>query len=150
MIRESLLVTSWNVYQRSEVGPTWRRESWLYICYYVPFFLLPGCPSVVRADRGTENANVARMQRFFRRNGDDCFFGEKSFMYGRSTANQVFGLNWNVSKAISSTFVPRRELRRGGHGWGVAVQLGGLISLRLDRICRCASTHTIVLRCILF
>lgn len=51
--------------------------------------LLAGCPSVVRADRGTENANVATMQRFFRRNDGDCFSGDKSFMYGRSTANQV-------------------------------------------------------------
>ena len=50
---------------------------------------LPGCPAIIRADRGTENVHVARIQRHLRRNGEDSFAGEKSYMYGRSTANQV-------------------------------------------------------------
>lgn len=49
---------------------------------------LVGCPTVLRADRGTENTNVAFLQPFLR-HGDDAFAGEKSFMYGRSTSNQV-------------------------------------------------------------
>lgn len=48
-----------------------------------------GCPTIVRADRGTENVHIERLQRYFRRNGTDAFAGEKSFLYGKSTANQV-------------------------------------------------------------
>ena len=48
-----------------------------------------GTAKVVRADRGTENVNIAAMQRFFRINDNDSMAGQKSFLYGRSTANQV-------------------------------------------------------------
>lgn len=48
-----------------------------------------GCPTVVRSDRGTENCNVGFLQPFLRRDGEDCFSGENSFMYGKSTSNQV-------------------------------------------------------------
>ena len=48
-----------------------------------------GCPTILRADRGTENSIIAFIQPFFRHGGDDAFAGQKSFMYGRSTANQV-------------------------------------------------------------
>ena len=50
---------------------------------------LVGCPTIVRADRGTENCNVAFLQPFLRENSSDSFKGEKSFMYGKSTSNQV-------------------------------------------------------------
>ncbi|XP_014681903.1 PREDICTED: uncharacterized protein LOC106821551 [Priapulus caudatus] len=46
-----------------------------------------GCPMKMRADAGTEN--VASVQAFLRRGGSDAFAGNKSFQYGRSTANQV-------------------------------------------------------------
>ena len=47
-----------------------------------------GTSRVIRADRGTENGNIAVTQQFFRRLARDDFGAEKSFMYGRSTANQ--------------------------------------------------------------
>ncbi len=49
-----------------------------------------GCPLLVRADPGTENPDVARMQMFLRRHGQDERAGEGSFIYGKSTNNQVF------------------------------------------------------------
>ena len=49
----------------------------------------PGCPTIVRADRGTENTNVAFIQPCFRHYHVDSFAKDKSFMYGQSTANQV-------------------------------------------------------------
>lgn len=52
-------------------------------------YVLEGCPTIVRADRGTENCNVASLQPFLRENASDSFRGEKSFMYGKSTSNQV-------------------------------------------------------------
>ena len=48
-------------------------------------FITVGCPTILRTDRGTENTNIA----FLRDQHDDPFAKEKSFMYGRSTSNQV-------------------------------------------------------------
>ena len=53
-----------------------------------------GCPRIIRGDKGTENAQVRDLQRFFRRNGDDAFHGMRSFMYGRSTSNQRIESWW--------------------------------------------------------
>ena len=53
------------------------------------FTLLLGCPRIVRADRGSENAKVAFMQPFLRRDGTDSQADWRSFHYGRSVANQV-------------------------------------------------------------
>ena len=45
-----------------------------YIC------LVGGAPHIVRGDHGTENVNMAAIQRFFRREEVDAFAGDKSFM----------------------------------------------------------------------
>lgn len=58
--------------------------------------LIGGTARIIRSDRGTENVNVAAMQRFFRRSSSDDFGGEKSFMYGRSTANQRIEAWWGL------------------------------------------------------
>jgi hypothetical protein len=58
--------------------------------------LLGGTASIIRADRGTENVNVAAIQRFFRRLQIDEFSGGKSFLYGRSTANQRIEAWWGI------------------------------------------------------
>lgn len=47
-----------------------------------------GTPRICRGDAGTENVNIAAMQRFFRRDTTDAFGGEKSFLYGKSVSNQ--------------------------------------------------------------
>ena len=47
-----------------------------------------GVPRICRGDAGTENVNIAAMQRFFRRDASDEFGGEKSFLYGKSVSNQ--------------------------------------------------------------
>ena len=49
---------------------------------------------IIRGDRGTENVNLAAIQRFFRRSSNDDFSGEKSFMYGKSTSNQRIEAWW--------------------------------------------------------
>lgn len=48
-----------------------------------------GCPSVIRADEGTENSVLAVVQPILRHSHTDGFAGEISFRFGRSTANQV-------------------------------------------------------------
>ena len=69
-----------------------------------------GTPSIVRADRGTENVKVAGIQRFLRRNDEDSFSGNSSFMYGKS--------------------VSTNELKHGGLSYGKDVLNGGLIILK--------------------
>ena len=44
---------------------------------------------VVRGDCGTENCRTAKIQIAFRMHHDDDRSGEKSFLYGPSTANVV-------------------------------------------------------------
>jgi hypothetical protein len=47
-----------------------------------------GCPRIVRADRGTENAKVSFLHPFLRyQAGDD--FTDNCFRYGKSVNNQV-------------------------------------------------------------
>ena len=55
-----------------------------------------GCPERIRAGRGTENVCVRDVQIFLRRNHTDSFAGERSFLYGRSTANQRIEGWWST------------------------------------------------------
>ena len=65
-----------------------------------------GVPRILRADNGTENVNLAAIQRFFRREALDAFAGEKSFMYGKSVSNQRIEAWW-------------RQLRHGCMDWWI-------------------------------
>ena len=53
-------------------------ESYYILGYY---YILwgNGVPCIVRADNGTENMNIAVIQRFFRTKASGAFAGEKSF-----------------------------------------------------------------------
>ena len=48
-----------------------------------------GCPTILRSDYGTENTVLASYQMALRDHHDDCFSGEKSYRFGRSTTNTV-------------------------------------------------------------
>jgi hypothetical protein len=57
--------------------------------YFVDYIRgIGGTARRIRADCGTENTHVAQIQRFLRRNYVDSFAKEKSFIYGKSVANQ--------------------------------------------------------------
>lgn len=45
-------------------------------------------PRIVHADRGTENSKISFLQPYLRNSHNDSMAGLKSFMYGKSTANQ--------------------------------------------------------------
>ena len=51
--------------------------------------LFLGTARRIRVDYGSENGNVAGIQRYFRDLQDDDLAGEKSYMSGKSTSNQV-------------------------------------------------------------
>lgn len=55
-----------------------------------------GVPRIMRGDYGTENVNVAAIQRFLRRNCADSFSGFNSFMYGKSVSNQRIECWWSI------------------------------------------------------
>ena len=61
-----------------------------------------GVPRIVRADNGTENCNVAGIQRFFRRDADDAFAGDNSFLYGHSVSNQRIESWWSFLRKTDS------------------------------------------------
>ena len=59
-----------------------------------------GCPLVVRADYGTENCGVAKVQIAFRMGHDDSLSQSGSFIYGPSTANIVSNAQNSVSYIV--------------------------------------------------
>lgn len=69
----------------------------LVASYYVDYIRqLGGTARIIRGDRGTENGNIAATQRFFRRDADDPFANDNSFIYGRSTSNQRIEAWWGL------------------------------------------------------
>ena len=58
--------------------------------YFLAFYL--GTARVIRSDGGTENVIIASLQRYFRSNHRDAMAGYKSFLPGKSTANQVINI----------------------------------------------------------
>lgn len=77
-----------------EVGPS-NNDPMVTVQYYIDCVRqLGGCPRVVRGDCGTENIHIAAVQRFLRRNCQDNLAGEKSFLYGKSVANQRIEAWW--------------------------------------------------------
>ena len=80
-----------------EVGPT-NNDPFVIAQYYLDCVRQTGgIPKIIRADYGTENVNVALLQRFFHNE-------EQSFLYGKSSSNQRIEAWWGV-------------LRRGCMDW---------------------------------
>ena len=71
-----------------EVGST-NNDPMVTVQYYIDCVRQLGSfPRVVRGDCGAENIHIAAVQRFLRRNCQDNLAREKSFLYGKSVANQ--------------------------------------------------------------
>lgn len=63
-----------------------------------------GCPNVVRADLGTVNSRIKRMQPFLRRRGVDAFAGQRSFIQGTSHHNQRIESWWSFLRKHCSQY----------------------------------------------
>jgi hypothetical protein len=61
-----------------------------------------GIPRVIRGDAGTENGDVAGIQRFLRWRDTDEFAGDKSFLYGKSVSNQRIEAWWSILRKTNS------------------------------------------------
>ena len=89
-----------------EVGTT-NNDPRVIAKYFIHFVRqVAGTPSIVRADRGTENVKVVGIQRFLRRNDEDSFSRNSSFMYGKSVSNQRIEAWWS-------------QLRKGCTEWWI-------------------------------
>lgn len=87
-----------------EVGHSNNNPSIIATYFYDCITQVGGVPYRCRSDAGTENVNVAAMQRFFRREANDEFAGEKSFLYGKSTSNQRIEGWWSFLRKSESDF----------------------------------------------
>ena len=65
---------------------------------------LGGVPRLVRTDKGTENIWISVMQRLLRMDQNDNLAGFKSFIEGKSSANERIESYWS-------------KLRQDGGGW---------------------------------
>ena len=77
--------------------------------YVLQFFMeyvqnINGVPRAIRADRGTENSLLRIVQVALRSNDVDEMNGERSFMYGRSVANQRIEAFWSYLNRLCSRF----------------------------------------------
>ena len=82
-----------------EVGST-NNDPFVIAQYYLDCVRqVGGIPKIIRADCGTENVNVAILQRFFHNQ-------DQSFLYGKSSSNQRIEAWWGM-------------LKRGGMAWWI-------------------------------
>ena len=72
----------------------------------------------MRTDRGTENSIIAFLQPTLRHTHSDTFAREKSFQYGRSTANQVLNTYSFCLIIIINVSIIYSESRPGGPIYG--------------------------------
>lgn len=87
-----------------KVGPT-NNNPFVVAHYFTEAVLhLRKIPCTIRCDRGTENGQVARIQRHLRRNHEDLFAGHSSCVFGRSTANQRIESWWSVLRKTCTNF----------------------------------------------
>ena len=100
-----------------EVGPS-NNDPMITVQYFIDCARqLRGCPRVVRGDCGTENIHIAAVQRFLRRNCQDDLAGTKSFMYGKSVANQRIEAWWGFLRKSNTDWWMRffKDLTDMGH-----------------------------------
>ena len=89
-----------------EVGPS-NNDPMITVQHFIDCVRqLRGVPRVVRDDCGTETTHIAAVQRFLRRDGLDSMAGEKSFLYGKSVANQRIEVWWAfLRKSITDWWI---------------------------------------------
>ena len=63
--------------------------------YFNYLLVAKAVPRKIGADRGTENVNITRSQRFLRQNHSDESSGYRSFQFGKSITNQRIESFWS-------------------------------------------------------
>ena len=136
-----------------EVGPSNNNPA--IICqYFLDCVKQVGCTAqIIRSDRGTENKNVAAVQRFFRGADQDEFAGDRSFCYGKSVSNQRIEAWWSFLRRECADwwinyFKDARERGIYNDGNNVHVEclkfcFSDLIQKQLQRVARLWNPHKI-------
>ena len=87
-----------------EVGPS-NNNPQITAQYFIDCIRqVEGVPLVVRGDCGTENTYIAAVQRYLRKDCDDSIAGNKSFLYGKSVANQRIEAWWSLLRKTSTSW----------------------------------------------
>eukprot|EP00079_Xenopus_tropicalis_P021786 XP_012813290.1 PREDICTED: uncharacterized protein LOC105946561 [Xenopus tropicalis] len=114
--------------------------------------LRDGCPERICADHGTENGHIEQMQKFLRRPQTDNYAGERSFMHGRSTANQRMEGWWSILRKQNAQFWINlfQTIQNDGHFSGNFLDKSliqfcflNLIQDELDEVGQTWNSHTI-------
>lgn len=110
-------------------------------------------PTVVRADRGSENIVIGGIQAFLRENHDDNLSGERSFRYGSSVTNQRIESWWSYFRKHRSDWwinLFKDFCDEGIYEPSVAYQktcmffsFHGILQSELDDVKRMWNNHTI-------
>lgn len=89
-----------------------------------------GCPTILRTDCGTENANVAFIQSTLREHHGDAFSGAASHQYGRSVSNQRIECWWSYFRIHRVNFLINMfyDLSNEGH-----LQIGNALHIGILR-----------------
>ena len=87
-----------------EVGPSNNNPNVIAKNYLEAVLQLNTLPCILRCDRGTENVHLARIQPFLRRDHDDMFSGNDSFIYGKSTGNQRIESWWSILRRQNANY----------------------------------------------
>ena len=89
-----------------EVNSTNKNPNVIASHYLDAIHQVGGVPRRMRCDKGTENTTIGHLQQFFRWDDNDEFAGSKSFLLGKSSANQRIEAWWS-------------KVREGAGGWWV-------------------------------
>lgn len=79
-----------------EVGVT-NNNPFVILKYYIDTIMsLKKLPCIIRSDHGTENVQVYDLHTTLRKDHNDDFAGNSSFMYGKSSSNQRIERWWGI------------------------------------------------------
>ena len=87
-----------------EVGPS-NNNPRVTVQYFIDCIRqINGVPCVIRGDCGSENIYIAGVQRYLRKDDNDHFSGNKSFLYGKSVANQRIEAWWSILRKSNTSW----------------------------------------------
>ena len=87
-----------------KVGPSNKNPKNIAHFYLELVKKIQGVPRLIRADRGTENSLLRIIHIALRSNDGDSMAGERSFLYGRSVANQRIEAFWSYLTRLCLRF----------------------------------------------
>ena len=110
---------------------------------YISTIIIPGVPTIIRSDCGTENSSLAACHMTLRHEHGDDYCGVRSFRYGSSTTNTVIIMG--IKNTAVLCLYNHRELKVGGGNYENLLLTIGCICSRyflaiVTMLCTCSYT----------